>query len=199
MKTREQLVFNPKVDYHRNGVSGEGFHTILFDMPVKDTDEKIEMIGFVFTEENEGKGYTAQCYGVLAVNRLAEGNARFFDNSWRGDHFIVELLDAINAWEKSGRPRYARPAKREVLTGNVKKLRVKKISAVLYSTPMHGFQGTVIVSRPAIPGGRSGFYGMDRHLTQATVNRLFGLIKVAKSFKVYPNHGEGVICLEIEA
>jgi len=198
MPEQRDLVRNPKVDYHRNGVSGIGFHTVLFDQPVENNDS-IPMIGIVFSDQKEDETFDAEYYGVLAVDRLAEGNARFFDNSWRGDHFIAELLNAINTWETTGRPRYTRPAKREILTGNVKKLKVKRISAVLYSTPVHGFQGTVIVSRPAVPGGRSGFYGMDRHLTQSTVNRLFGLIRVAKSFKVYPNHGEGVICLEIEA
>ena len=78
MPKRNQYVLNPKVDSHRNGVSGVGFHTILFDMP--EGNKRTPMLGFVFRQQDGEE----RCYGVLATDRLAEGDVRWITNSWRG-------------------------------------------------------------------------------------------------------------------
>jgi len=68
-------------DYHRNGISGLGFHTIIF----KYGDMKM------FATLFEGPGACA----VLEFSQLSEGDIAFMTNGWRGDHFETELRKAI--------------------------------------------------------------------------------------------------------
>lgn len=71
------------VDYHRNGICGEGFHVVRFSDP-----EGGEMVATVFAES----GYVA----VLNITELANGNTAFAQgNSWRGDHYEDWLREAI--------------------------------------------------------------------------------------------------------
>lgn len=72
------------IAYHRNGVCGEGFHAVLFRCPSNG-----EMMATVF----DGSG---QC-AVLRLKELADANIRFGENSWRGDHYEVDLRRAIAA------------------------------------------------------------------------------------------------------
>jgi hypothetical protein len=67
-----------QVDYHRNGVSGEGFHVVQF------VSDKKNMVGIVF-------GQDSMC-AVLEVGNL--------NNKWRGDCFEGELRDAIDVFEE---------------------------------------------------------------------------------------------------
>ena len=77
---------NIKVDYHRNGVCGEGFHVATFDM--KRGNERHKMVGILF-------GDAGQC-AILDIDMLSANNIEFGEgNSWRGDHFEDELRDAI--------------------------------------------------------------------------------------------------------
>jgi hypothetical protein len=85
-------ISNIKIDYHRNGIAGEGFHVATFHM--KDGDKRHHMVGVVF----EGEG---QC-AVFDIDMLKEDNIEFArGNSWRGDHFEDELRAAIKA-EREG-------------------------------------------------------------------------------------------------
>lgn len=77
---------NIKVDYHRNGIGGEGFYPCTFEW------EDHRMVAIVFDEPT----YCA----VLDIDMLAMGNITFSSNSWRGDNFEPELRDAIEAWSK---------------------------------------------------------------------------------------------------
>ena len=79
-----------KIDFHRNGVSGEGFHVATFDWEDKDEDEKVvrHMVATIF----EAQG---QC-AVLDINELLKDNIGVAEgNSWRGDHFEEELRKEI--------------------------------------------------------------------------------------------------------
>ena len=70
------------LDYHRNGICGIGFHVVLF------LDRKYgPMVATVFPEEG--------AVAVLQRAKLAEGNVRFFENSWRGDVYEPQLRQWI--------------------------------------------------------------------------------------------------------
>ncbi len=84
---------NLKIDYHRNGVSGNGFHVATFNW--KDDGEKKQrhMVAIIF----EGQGDCA----VLDIDETAKDNIEFANgNSWRGDHFEDELRKAIEQHNK---------------------------------------------------------------------------------------------------
>jgi hypothetical protein len=73
-----------EIAYHRNGVSGDGFFVINFEY------YKQRMVGVVFP----GIGQCA-C-AVFDLDLLNQGVIGFAENSWRGDQFYPELMDAIN-------------------------------------------------------------------------------------------------------
>lgn len=70
-----------QVEYHRNGICGNGFHVVTF------TDKKRPMVGIVFDE----KGSCA----VFDTDMLGKGIIEFGVNSWRGDTYEDALRDAI--------------------------------------------------------------------------------------------------------
>jgi len=72
------------IDYHRNGISGAGFHVILFK------SGKQKMMGVVFEEG----GYCA----IFDVNKLTAGDIEFGSNSWRGDNYEPELREEIKKY-----------------------------------------------------------------------------------------------------
>jgi len=75
-----------EIAYHRNGISGNGFHVVLFSF--KDENKKIRnMISTVFEEVGS--------VTVLDVGLLASGCIAFAQNSWRGDQFENQLRTAI--------------------------------------------------------------------------------------------------------
>lgn len=77
------------IQYHRNGVSGNGFHVIRFREASINGSAKAgsaEMVGIVFEE----KGSVA----VLQVSELVNGNIGD-GNKWRGDDFEPSLRQAI--------------------------------------------------------------------------------------------------------
>jgi hypothetical protein len=77
------------VAFHRNGIMGDGFFVVLF------MQGKLKMVGVVFPE-------IGQCaVAVLNVDMLVSDNIRFTENSWRGDQYQGELLDAIKEYRKN--------------------------------------------------------------------------------------------------
>lgn len=72
-----------KIDYHRNGVAGNGFHVVLF------TWRNRNMVATVF----EGAGNCA----VLDMYETAMGHLEYPENRWRGDDFEPQLRAAIAA------------------------------------------------------------------------------------------------------
>lgn len=83
------------IDYHRNGISGEGFHVVLFSF--RDEERRVRrMVATVFP----GAGRVA----VLDRDLTADGNVAFaMGNSWRGDWFEPTLRRAITASDKAAR------------------------------------------------------------------------------------------------
>jgi len=70
---------------HRNGVGGWPFDVVLFEDGGEHGSLKV---GIVFEEP------AGQC-AVLDVGKLAEGNVRFGENSWRGDGYERALREVI--------------------------------------------------------------------------------------------------------
>lgn len=77
---------NVTVEYHRNGISGEGFHTGFFDW--FDDDNKWRKMFYVLYEG------TGQC-SIFDYELLKKGDVRFMHNSWRGDNFEKNLREAV--------------------------------------------------------------------------------------------------------
>ena len=88
MSKRVGLVVD--MSYHRNGVSGRGFWTILFE-GAKGSD--IEGESFVATYFPGGDEI---CTAVLRLDPLIAGNA---DNCMRGDTFHDELKALVDNYE----------------------------------------------------------------------------------------------------
>lgn len=96
MKSEEQnvnLEFISKVHrirYHRNGISGAGFHTVLFSHIPDQHNVKWtipgerQFIGIVFEEPSH--------VAVLALDDL--------ESRWRGDNFEKDLRDSIRVFEE---------------------------------------------------------------------------------------------------
>ena len=79
------------VDYHRNGICGEGFYVVLFDW--NDGPHTRQMLGVVFPERD---GQPSMRTAVFGRDLLAAGNIAFArGNSWRGGHFAEALAAAI--------------------------------------------------------------------------------------------------------
>ena len=81
-----------KMDYHRNGVSGVGFHVAVFVDHKPDevslTGKTRTMLGILFDNNDE-------CYCcAFDLKKLAVGNIEFGDNSFRGDYYV----DMMRAW-----------------------------------------------------------------------------------------------------
>lgn len=89
-----------EIDYHRNGVSGDGFHVVLFTMKEKGEPTK----SFVATVFDKSIG---QCpVAVLELGMLSQGNIKFAQNSWRGDVFAPYLYDAIAKHDQQEEAKY---------------------------------------------------------------------------------------------
>ena len=86
------------IQYHRNGISGEPFYAINFD-----EKEFGNMIAIVFPKYNEKKDqYENEFNPKVAVFQsklLGQGNINFGENSFRGDNFSDELIQAINKYK----------------------------------------------------------------------------------------------------
>ena len=93
------------MSYHRNGISGRGFWTILF---VGHDDAEITTIaGFRFVatffprepdnpaDDSDDFVAVAACVSVLRVQDLRDGNAQ---NAWRGDNFHDELQHLVDTY-----------------------------------------------------------------------------------------------------
>jgi hypothetical protein len=87
------LRFNVEtIQYHRNGITGEPFHVVLFR-----ASDGMQMVGIVFEERKH--------IAVLNVTQLAEGDIESATNSWRGDQYEQALRDEIAEWWSKPRPK----------------------------------------------------------------------------------------------
>lgn len=82
-----------EVAFHRNGVSGEGFHALLFRE--REGRHWRKFLASVF----EGPGVLS----VICLDLVAEHGVASFENAWRGDHYEPHLRKAIAEYEEARR------------------------------------------------------------------------------------------------
>lgn len=87
-----------EVAYHRNGISGEGFHAVRFQWNAGEGVENF--VATVF----DGSGRCA----VLSLDRIAGDGVAFGTNSWRGDAVEPELRLAIKNYNRRVRASLSR-------------------------------------------------------------------------------------------
>lgn len=85
------------IDYHRNGICGEGFWVVMF----RDADGSRKLATWFGTNDPEcaaAQPALQSCYSVLDVDKVAAGSIAMFNgdlsNACRGDCYI----DQIRAW-----------------------------------------------------------------------------------------------------
>ena len=76
-----------KIAYHRNGISGEPFHAVVFK------DRRFTGLAVVFDESKH--------VAVFDLELLGKEIFEFGANSYRADLYEPELREAIEAWEES--------------------------------------------------------------------------------------------------
>ncbi len=81
-----------KVAYHRNGVGGEPFHCVLFDNIEDGNTTRMLAVRFA---DDEGEGYQNPRIAVFDIALLYESVIEFGENSFRGDHFVDDIDQAI--------------------------------------------------------------------------------------------------------
>lgn len=85
------------IDYHRNGVSGLGFHVAIVE---DDSDgPKREMLVIRFPKEADKETGNVVC-AAFALDQLDKREIRFFHNSFRGDHYSDFMDQAIEEYRK---------------------------------------------------------------------------------------------------
>ncbi len=75
-----------QIKFHRNGITGEPFHAVLFADPAEG-----EMLSIVF----DAKAHVA----VFNLERLASGDIGLKCNCWRGDLYEPYLRKALKQLE----------------------------------------------------------------------------------------------------
>ena len=77
-----------EASFHRNGVSGLGFYTVLFKWRPKDAEAPENFLATLF--DNPG------ACAVISLDRIeTQGIGFACGNSWRGDYFEEELRKQI--------------------------------------------------------------------------------------------------------
>jgi hypothetical protein len=71
--------------YHRNGVSGLGFHVGI----IKDGNQEMLVIRFPKESDNGAGGVLCAAFDLALLDKR---NIKFGDNSWRGDVY-AEVID----------------------------------------------------------------------------------------------------------
>ena len=84
------------IAYHRNGVSGEPFHAVIF----RDPDEG-RMVGVVFDAPHH--------VAVFQLDKLALGTVAFGVNSWRGERYEPCLRRLIATADRTDDPTASQP------------------------------------------------------------------------------------------
>lgn len=91
--SNDTVITVERIDYHRNGVSGEGFHVVAF---VANPEYAGEVDQNMFAVVFEDRGHCA----VFDRDLLGQGTIEFGANSWRGDNFeplLREVIDGFNS------------------------------------------------------------------------------------------------------
>lgn len=119
-KTRKRLIERIlEIDYHRNGISGEPFHAVVFSH-IDDAGERRRMLAFVFPGSGPQQARLNGRVAVVATDRLLSDGVAFGVNSWRGDQFEPELRKAIEAHELGALPTITSPGRSPLDAGGAR-------------------------------------------------------------------------------
>ena len=100
------------IHYHRNGVQGNGFWTILFEGAKESPDLAGKSYVATFFEDQDGDGHNT---AVLALDPLVRGDATY---CMRGDAFHDELKQHVDGYdwdEHKKRPHPKKPNRRAAI------------------------------------------------------------------------------------
>lgn len=101
MATRNgETVKIKKLEYHRNGVAGEGFWVALAE---RSGPNQATFDNFVIIRFDDSNGHGGVLCAAFDVDMLANGNIAFGENSWRGDVYAPFIDEAIDAKNKKDR------------------------------------------------------------------------------------------------
>ena len=79
-----------KVAYHRNGIGGEPFKVVLFDM--QESGEPARKMVAIRFDDDVDDFYVSPRIAVFDVAMLSQGIIEMSQgNAWRGDRFAYEL------------------------------------------------------------------------------------------------------------
>jgi len=79
-----------KPAWHRNGVCGESFEVVTFDMAEDSQPRK--MVAIRFADDDNKDDFNPPRIAVLDIAMLAQGIIEMSEgNAWRGDRFSDEL------------------------------------------------------------------------------------------------------------
>lgn len=78
-----------EVSFHRNGISGEGFHAVLFRE--RDGRHWRKFLATVFADRG--------VLSVICLDMLPEHGVNSVFNAWRGDYYEADLRQYITQWE----------------------------------------------------------------------------------------------------
>ncbi len=81
--------------HHRNGVGG-----MPFTVAIIDDKENGKMLVVRFDKQGD-QGAGAILCAAFNLEKLAEGNIAFGENSWRGDHYAALMDEAAEQEERS--------------------------------------------------------------------------------------------------
>ena len=97
------------IEYHRNGISGVGFHVAIFsDHNPYGDGKSYTMLGILFDNVDE-------CYcAVFNLKKLAAENITFGDNSYRGDYYEDAMRKWVVAHDKELTDKYTKEQTDEV-------------------------------------------------------------------------------------
>lgn len=71
-------------DYHRNGISGVGFVTMVF---VDHKQDGMKFLATIFGNEDPKAPFYNCETAVVSLDLIEQGGVEFGFNSWRGDHY----------------------------------------------------------------------------------------------------------------
>lgn len=94
-------------DYHRNGVSGRSFKVGIVNEQADGQQRRMLVIRPYDADDKDG----VECY-VFDLDKLAQGEIRFFHNSWRGDHYHEQFdyqWESVKAAQDADGEFYNRP------------------------------------------------------------------------------------------
>lgn len=95
--SRRQPFTLEQIAYHRNGITGCGFHVVTFRDHNNGDHFGTPMLAIVFDSEYADDGCLT---AVLNREKAAAGDIASMSNAWRGDYFDSWLREQIKTYQE---------------------------------------------------------------------------------------------------